>query len=252
MTAPVFISDPGSLTGLSPGRTWTLRGPEARHAASVQRLRPGEAIEIVDGDGVRLRGRVAAAVPGEVQVEVIDLHAEPAAQQRFVLVQALAKGGRDEMAVEAATELGVDAIRPWQSQRSVVQWRGDKAAKGEHRWRALVHAAAKVARRARLPRVDPFVRGEELVDVVADAVRAGAVVLLLHEQAATPMSTAPVDAAGEVMVIVGPEGGISDDEVRVLVAAGARCVLMGSNVLRSSTAGPAALAVLAQRVGRWG
>ncbi|GAB2600915.1 16S rRNA (uracil(1498)-N(3))-methyltransferase [Pseudactinotalea suaedae] len=253
MTAPVFVVDPGAMPStLGPGDTWTLTGPEARHAATVQRLRAGEPIEVVDGAGTRLRGEVAeGSGPAAVEISVLEVSHEEPPSPRLVLVQALAKGGRDEMAVEAATELGVDAVRPWQSARSVVQWRGDKAAKGEQRWRALVQAASKVARRSWLPEVLPFVRGDALVDVVAEAAAAGAVVLVLHEVASTPLVQVPLERAREVLIVIGPEGGISDDEVDALVGAGGSAVLLGPNVLRSSTAGPAALAVLAARTGRW-
>lgn len=253
MTAPVFVVEPGALgAGLGPGDRWALTGSEARHAASVQRLRAGEPIEVVDGAGTRLRGEVTdGSGPGAVEISVLEvIHEEPVGP-RLVLVQALAKGGRDEMAVEAATELGVDAVRPWQSERSVVQWRGDKAAKGEQRWRALVQAATKVARRSWLPEVLPFVRGNALVDVVAEAVARGAVVLVMHEVASIPLRQVPLDGAPEVMVVIGPEGGLSDAEVEALVAVGGRAVLLGPNVLRSSTAGPAALAVLSDRTSRW-
>ncbi len=253
MTAPVFVVDAGTFDGVVAGSVWTLTGPEARHAIAVQRLRAGEPIEVVDGAGVRLRGVVAeGSDPSAVVIEVDAVEVEPSPTPRLVLVQALAKGGRDEMAVEAATELGVDAVLPWQSERSVVQWRGDKAAKGEQRWQALVHAATKVARRTRLPQVLPFARGAALVDVVRDAVARGAVVLVLHEVAVQPLIDVDLDDAAEVVVVVGPEGGLSDAEVAALTTAGGRAVLLGPHVLRASTAGPAALAVLASRTGRWG
>lgn len=256
MTAPVFIAAPGSLDDLAPGEQWTLTGPEARHAANVQRLRVGEPIEVVDGAGVRLVGAIAPGGPATatsgVVVEVLSLRREEHPAPRLVLVQALAKGGRDEMAVEAATELGVDAVRPWQAERSVVQWRGDKVARGEQRWQAIVASATKVARRAWLPQVRPFVRGDALVPEVAQAVATGSVVLLLHEQASASIGSVALDGVADIVMIVGPEGGISDGEVAALTTAGAQPALMGPNVLRSSTAGPAALAVLSQRLGRWG
>ncbi|MFV0427212.1 MAG: 16S rRNA (uracil(1498)-N(3))-methyltransferase [Beutenbergiaceae bacterium] len=252
MSAPVFIALPGAFDGVEAGAQWTLTGTEARHACTVQRLRAGESIEIVDGHGARLIGAVRpGSHPGAVSVDVLELVIEPEPLPQLSLVQALAKGGRDEMAIEAATELGVDAVRPWQAQRSVVQWRADKVAKGEQRWRAIVHAATKVARRARLPTVGPLVSADGLVPVVADAVAAGSQVFVLHEEATNPLASAQLSSA-HIMLIVGPEGGISDAEVQDLMAAGAVPALLGPHVLRSSTAGPAALAVLAHRTGRWG
>lgn len=231
-----------------------LTGPEARHAATVQRLGPGEAIEIVDGAGVRLRGVVGTANEAGVDglpIEVGSVVHEDRCLPTLTLVQALAKGGRDEMAIEAATEIGVDAVQPWQSARSVVQWRGDRSEKGARRWEAITQAAAKVARRSRLPQVREFLRGDQILTMAQRTVDAGGTVLVLHELATEPLAAAEL-AGEEIAVVIGPEGGLTEDEVDALARIGARTVLLGSTVLRSSTAGPAALSVLSARLGRWG
>ena len=185
---------------------------------------------------------------------VVTLEPVPARLPRLVLVQALAKGGRDELAVETATELGVDAVLPWQAERSVVRWSGERGERSRERWVATVAAAAKQSRRAVLPVVEPARDTPALAARVADVVAAGGAVLVLHEQAGARLGPAVLPQAGagaEVLVVVGPEGGITDGEVAALREAGAVAVRLGPEVLRSSSAGPAALAVLSDRLGRW-
>ena len=266
MTTAVFHAGARELDGAAPGAVVTLTGAEARHATTVRRLRVGEAVELVDGAGLRVGGTVAATAKDALSVQVADVRREPPPTVRLVLVQALAKGGRDEQAVETATELGVDAVVPWQAERSVSIWTGPKVARGQERWSAVVLAAAKQSRRAWVPAVRAPLTSRELVPAVASTVAAGGAVLVLHEQASVPLGAARLPLAGDlvlggaagavhapdVAVVVGPEGGISDAEVAALEGAGAQPVLVGPHVLRTSTAGPAALAVLAQRLGRWG
>jgi len=176
-------------------------------------------------------------------LEVVD---EPAPATRFVLVQALAKGDRDEQAIEAATELGVDEIVPWQAERSVVVWRGERAAKSLAKWAAVVTRATKQSRRARVPLTSPAVGLAPLVARVGES----ALTLVLHEDATEPLATVELPDEGDVLLVVGPEGGISEREVEALRGAGARPVRLGSTILRASSAGPAGLAVLSAGA-RW-
>ena len=252
MTAPVFVAEPGTLSGYAPGARYRLVGEEARHAGVVQRRRAGEHVDVVDGAGLRLRCTIAAVEPGRLELEVLERVSEPAPDRRLVLVQALAKGDRDELAIEAGTEVGIDVVVPWRAQRSVVVWRGERAARSRAKWRAAVRTAAKQARRAWVPEVaDPVTTGG-LGRLVEDAVTRGGVVLLLHEEATDPLTAADLGAAGDVVLVVGPEGGIDDEEVETLVAAGARLTRLGPHVLRTSTAGPVAAALVCARLGRWG
>ncbi len=254
MSAPVFLAEPGALDGVAAGGTYLLDGPEGRHAGVVQRRAPGERVDVVDGAGVRLRGTVAHVTAEGVLLDVADVEREAPGAPALVLVQALAKGDRDELAIEAATELGVDAVVPWQAERSVVVWRGDRAAKSRARWLGTVRAATKQARRARVPVVDQAVDTAGLAARAAAVVAAGGAVLVLHEEATTPLRDVPLPAPGvasEVLVVVGPEGGIAPAELARLTAAGAVPALLGPLVLRTSTAGPAALALLNDRLGRW-
>lgn len=266
MSAPVFLAEPGSLAGYTAGSVYVLAGAEGRHAAVVQRRHVGERVDVVDGAGVRLVGTVEAADPAGLRVLVVDLVEEPAPDVELVLVQALAKGDRDEQAIEAATEIGVDGVLPWQAERSIVVWRADRAAKGRARWQAVVRAGAKQSRRAHVPDVDPVVDHRGLAARIRVAVGVGGVALVLHEEASVPLADValpvspslsgppggvPDVVARQVLVVVGPEGGISERELTTLVEAGAHVVRLGPHVLRTSTAGPVALALLAQRLGRW-
>lgn len=251
MTAPVFLAEPGTLAGYGPGARYRLEGEEARHAGVVQRRRPGELVDVVDGAGVRLRGMIAAVEPGALEVEVLERVHEAAAGRRIVLVQALAKGDRDELAIEAGTEVGVDVVVPWQAQRSVVVWRGDRAAKSRAKWRATVRTAAKQARRAWVPEVAEPVTTSGLADLVRRTAAEDGVVLVLHEAADAPLMACDL-GGGDVVLVVGPEGGIDDAEVDALAAAGAVLVRLGPHVLRTSTAGPVAAALVCGRLGRWG
>ncbi|ROS31041.1 16S rRNA (uracil(1498)-N(3))-methyltransferase [Cellulomonas sp. PhB150] len=252
MSAPVFLGDEHRVRAANVGDTVLLDGAEGRHAGVVQRKAVGERVDVVDGAGVRLVGRIASVVPDGVLVEVVERVDEPAPAVPLVLVQALAKGDRDELAIEAATEVGADGVVPWQADRSIVVWRGDRAAKSRARWLGTVRTAAKQSRRAWVPEVGVAVDSKALAVRVAAAVAAGGGALVLHEEASVPIAEAALPVSGELLVVVGPEGGIGDDELRRLTDAGARAVRLGPHVLRTSTAGPVALALLAQRSGRWG
>jgi 16S rRNA (uracil1498-N3)-methyltransferase len=175
---------------------------------------------------------------------------------RLVLVQALAKGDRDELAIETSTELGIDAVIPWQSERSIVRWKGDRAVKAHAKWQSAVSAAAKQARRAWIPEVRSAVDTQGLAAQVAGA----ALAVILHEDAVKPLrgileGWRDAGLAGpdprEILLIVGPEGGISPREVTKLCSAGAVTALLGPHVLRSSTAGPAAVVIASDVLGRW-
>ena len=226
------------------GDVVTLSGSEAHHAAVVRRVRVGEAVSVGDGRGTWLEGAVESVAPKLVTVRVDARRDLERPMQRVVLVQALAKGDRDELAVQAATELGVDEIVPWQAARSVSRWDAAKAAKGVARWAAIVREASKQAHRLWVPEVTSPVTTAQL------AARPGSL-LVLEPTAETPLSQVALDTASDVVLIVGPEGGIAPEELAAFAAAGATAVRLGDTVLRTSTAGPAALAVVSARLGRW-
>lgn len=259
-TRAAFLALDPDLSGLSAGSAYGLRGDEGRHAAKVARIGVGEEILLTDEAGRQAPAAVVSAAKESLVLELLEDPAEPVARwPRLALVQALATGGRDEQAVESATELGVDRITPWIARRSVSVWKGEKLAKGRAKWTQTVRTAVKQCRRSSIPVVDAPLATAALVEDVRERVAAGALVLVLHEQESSPLLALAEElrCAGkadcpEIAVIVGPEGGIADEELAALREAGARSVLLGPEVLRSSTAGPAALAVLSTLVGRWG
>jgi len=230
------------------GESILLTGAEAHHAATVRRLRVGEEVTVGDGRGAWLMGECAAVSPREVVVRIASRSDTPAPSPRIVLVQALAKGDRDELAVQAATELGVDEILPWQAARSVSRWDAAKAEKGRTRWSSIVREAAKQAHRAWLPEVGQLTVTAELAE------RAAASRVLVLEPSATARLTDLVledSDPREVVLIVGPEGGIDLDELAAFRRSGASIVRLGDTVLRTSTAGPAALAIVSAALHRW-
>jgi 16S rRNA (uracil1498-N3)-methyltransferase len=246
VTHQLFLGDAALLAGATPGSTIVLDGDEGRHAASVVRLRAGERYFVADGAGRRVLVEAEQVDRTSVRGRVLEVVDEPEPTLRFVLVQALAKGDRDEQAIEAATELGVDEVVPWAAERSIVVWRGDRAAKSLAKWAAVVTRASKQSRRARMPLTSSPVDLTSLVGRVGES----ALVLVLHEAATEPLAGVDLPESGDVLVVVGPEGGISRRELEALLAAGARAVRLGTTILRSSSAGPAALAVLNAR-SRW-
>ena len=239
-----FIDEAAASTAV--GGTLTLTGAEAHHAAAVRRVRVGEAVTVTDGRGTWLQGECESVAPREVVVRITGARTEDEPRPRLALAQALAKGDRDELAVQAATELGVDEIVPWQAARSVSRWEGPKAEKGRARWATIVREAAKQAHRAWLPEVTP------IATTAALAARAGEErVLVLEPTAEVRLSSLDLSDAASIVLVVGPEGGIAPDELDRLEAAGATRVKLGDTVLRTSTAGPAALALVNARLGRW-
>lgn len=246
MTRPVFVVEPERLGAVSVGESLLLDGAEGRHAATVRRIRPGEHVDLVDGAGRRAGAYVIDTDRATLTLRLEEVADEPASDPRLVLVQALAKGDRDDQAIEAATELGVDAVVPWQASRSIVQWRGERGERARRKWVETVRAAAKQSRRARFPDVEALL---DLRGLVGRVTRADAA-YVLHEEATEALASVRLPDHGEVLVVVGPEGGITPEELAALTEAGARAVRLGHTVLRSSSAGPAALAVLSAQA-RW-
>ncbi|OJF09537.1 16S rRNA (uracil(1498)-N(3))-methyltransferase [Couchioplanes caeruleus] len=244
MSAPLFL-----VEDLPTSRRFTLSGREGHHAADVQRLRTGEALILADGRGGSVRAEVTGVGRGSVDVEVGERTFAPAPDPRLVVVQGIAKGDRGELAVQAMTEIGVDEIVPWAASRSVAQWRGDRGVRAREKWVSTAREAAKQARRPWLPVVsgDPDVPTKQ----AAARLSAATAAFVLHEEATDRLTAAKLPAAGEIVLVVGPEGGISDQEVGAFVAAGAQPVRLGDAVLRTSTAGVAALAVLSALLDRW-
>jgi 16S rRNA (uracil1498-N3)-methyltransferase len=245
-TVPVFRVEPEKLSG----STIRLDGPEGRHAALVRRMRPGERVDLTDGAG-RLAECVVRSSGGSsdptLQLDVLEHRSVPQPQPTITVVQALAKGDRGELAVEMMTEIGVDVIVPWSASRSIVQWRADRGEKALAKWRSTAAEAAKQSRRLWWPQVtEPATTAQ-----VARLLEKAAVAAVLHEDADNSLADLTLDQEGDVVLVVGPEGGVSPEEIRTFTDAGAVAYRMGPTVLRTSTAGTAAAAVLLARSGRW-
>lgn len=248
MTPPVFVLQPDELATAQLGDLVRVTGDEGRHAVTVRRMAAGEEIALVDAQGRRVRGHVSAIVDRQtLDVEVMAVHDEPLPQPRITVVQALAKGDRGELAVELLTEVGVDEIVPWSAEHSVVHWRGDRAERSARKWADAMVAAAKQARRSRFPVLRPLAGTAE----VCTRIREADCALVLHEDAVPPIGATVLPASGDVIVVVGPEGGISAAERAEFARAGAQEVRLGPTVLRTSSAGMAALAVLLAATPRW-
>ncbi|GHE93220.1 ribosomal RNA small subunit methyltransferase E [Amycolatopsis deserti] len=245
-TPPVFL-----VTELPAGPSLVLDGEEARHAATVRRMRAGERLVVSDGRGSAAECVIAEVRPG--REPVLDLSVsrrwtEPEPAVRVVVAQALAKGDRGELAVELATEAGADEILPWRAERSVVRWEeGPRGAKALARWQNTARAAAKQARRAWVPPVREPVTTAELAAVAARA----ACAVVLEGSASQRLTELTLPDAGDVLLVVGPEGGITDGELEALTAEGALAVRLGPTVLRTSTAAAVALGALGAMTSRW-
>jgi 16S rRNA (uracil1498-N3)-methyltransferase len=244
VTPPLFLFD--ELPAVDPGDELRLTGDEGRHAAKVRRVGVGEAVLVSDGQGTLLDCTVTAVLADGLTLAVHAERAVPRPQPRLVVVQALPKGERAELAVELLTELGVDEIVPWAAARAVVQWHGPRGDKALAKWRRTAREAAKQSRRAWVPEVSPLATTEEVSKRCTAACG-----LVLHEDATTPLADIDITPADEVVVVVGPEGGIAPAELDGFVSAGAAPVRLGAEVLRTSTAGAAAAAVLSVRLARW-
>ncbi len=240
MTAALFLLDDLG------GDELQLTGPEGRHAATVRRVRVGEAVDLADGRGTRASCTVTGLGHDTVQLRVVSRTVETEPTLRLVLVQAIAKGDRGELAVELATEVGIDEVVPWSADRCVVKWEGARGERSLGRWRSAAREAGKQSRRARHPVVTTWLDTTGLLERMV-----GATTYVLHEQATEPLAGVDLPTEGEVLLVVGPEGGITDAEQARLTAAGGRPVRLGASVLRTSTAGAAAACVVSARTSRW-
>ncbi|MDQ1616605.1 MAG: rRNA (uracil1498-N3)-methyltransferase [Actinomycetota bacterium] len=252
MSPPVFVVDRARLE--SEAGPVVLDGPEGRHAATVMRLGRGEPVVLTDGAGLRAEGVVAATGRDRLDVEVRTRVQVPAPTPRLVVVQALAKGDRGELAVETLTEVGVDLVVPWAAARCVTRWQGDRGARSLGKWRTAAREAAKQSRRTWFPEVADLA---STFDVVTRLAAAGSAAVL-HEEATEPLSGLPLATGPEgdgrdadVVLVVGPEGGVTPEELTAFAEAGAAAYRLGDTVLRTSTAGVAAVSVLQSVLGRW-
>ncbi|WP_300677139.1 16S rRNA (uracil(1498)-N(3))-methyltransferase [Nocardioides sp.] len=246
MSLPVHLVD--SLAETAVGDLVTVDGDEGHHAVAVRRLKVGEQVVLTDGHGVSVTGEIAETSKRAMQVRALDVtHAAPL-QPEFTVVQALPKGERGELAVEVMTEIGVSTVVPWAATRSIVSWKGERGLKPLARWRSSAREAGKQSRRSWFPVVTDLAQTAEVVE----RIKAADAAILLWESATRPMSELTLPATGEILLLIGPEGSFTPEEIEAFEGAGAVSVKMGAEVLRTSTAGLAATAALLSRTPRWG
>jgi len=244
MVTPLFFAP--EVVSVKVGSEFLLGGAEGKHAAVVRRMRAGESIQLTDGSGFRASGKVVRIQGSEVFIRIEEVISEQLPALQLTLVQALAKGDRDELAVQAATELGALGVIPWQANRSVSRWEGAKAEKGRQRWQTIATEASKQSLRVFEPKIQGILTTKELVRYLAEF----DVVLVLDPTANLGLSSMN-ELTGKIAIVVGPEGGIDEHELEALEGAGAKRVNMGNGILRTSTAGLAAISFLVGRSGLW-
>lgn len=242
-----LVPDLGSHGALTVGATVTVEGDEAHHAVAVRRLRVGEQVALTDGAGTLVVGEVSTTGKRVFTVVVTSVESTARPAPELIVVQALPKGDRGELAVEMLTEIGVGRIVPWAASRSVAVWKGERAEKSLAKWRATAREAAKQARRTWHPDVDPLMSTAQVAELVGSVDLA----VVLHEATSTSLAAIEQTGAATILLVVGPEGGLSQDEVASFEATGAHTVRLGAEVLRTSTAGVAAAAALLARTQRW-
>jgi 16S rRNA (uracil1498-N3)-methyltransferase len=247
MVEPLFRTE--FATPPAAGLAVTLGGSEGKHAVNVRRMRVGEGIQLSDGKGLRVRGSVSALGNNSLTVSVESVIQESQPEVGLTIIQALAKGDRDELSIQAATELGCWGVVPWQADRSISKWEGPKIAKSVDRWQTIVAEAAKQSLRVFEPVVSQPINSKQLTSAIGDF----DLVLVLDPTAEQGLGSININQENKsVAIVVGPEGGISESELLDLEKAGAKSVHLGEPILRTSTAGVAAIAVIQAKLGLWG
>ncbi|MCK7675109.1 16S rRNA (uracil(1498)-N(3))-methyltransferase [Corynebacterium pygosceleis] len=259
MTLPVFLADldavlagtdPAPLPG--PGETVTVTGPEARHAVGVRRLVGGDELVLADGRGGAVRCTVRETAGRDTMILTVDETLAPTVRNpRVTVVQAIPKSERAELAVDLACQGGADTVVPWQAERCIARWTGAKRDKALAKWRSAAVAAAKQSRRSDVPLIPALADSADIERLIGDTVAAGGEAVLLHEESSVPFGSVNWADAGEVVLVIGPEGGISPAEVDRFTAAGARSVRLGPEVLRTATAALSALSAIGVSSSRW-
>ena len=247
MSLPVFIHP--DLSAAQAGDAITLSGPEARHAVTVKRMQQGEKLALIDGTGIRLTLTVTETSGKDHLTGTVESVTQlPEPNPRVTVVQAIPKSERAELAVDLATQAGADEIIAWQADRCVAKWDGKYAPKAITKWQAAAEAAAKQSRRDRIPQVRGPLTTRQLFAELAERAESASV-LVLHEE--DTESIRDVDLRGEVFLLVGPEGGIGEEELATLREAGAVPIKLGPEVLRTASAAMVALAAIGMRTERW-
>ena len=229
---------------LSTNSTQELTGDEAHHAVAVMRLAIGEEIKIADGSGNWVSGAITEVGKKSLKIDISRRGSENSRKPELIVVQAVTKSDRTKEMLELLTVGGANQIIPWQAERCISKWQSDSASK----WLLLIKEAAKQARRVKLPVLSNEVSTNQLVKLFKESDK----VVILPEVASRGISQINLSKdADRIILIIGPEGGISDSEISQLESAGAVSARMGELVLRSAHAGFAALSAIQTSIGRW-
>ncbi|RBP98325.1 16S rRNA (uracil(1498)-N(3))-methyltransferase [Bifidobacterium aemilianum] len=265
MTDPLFLLDtdhedtPVNYDELDTGWKLTLPKSVSRHAISAMRLEPGDRLQLSDGRGLRIHACLTDKATAQAEVVRFSKEAQPTL--RLSLIQALAKSGHDQQAIDAATQIGVDSVIPWQADRSIAKW---KPGKSQGHWQQTLRAASEQSRRAWVPQLEDCINSKGVLAVCRRACVHGDMVVVLHQDAACSWKDIEEGVAAmaehclddgrprTINLLVGPEGGISDQEIELFTGAGAMVCQLGDNIMRASLAGPVALSLLSRALGRFG
>jgi 16S rRNA (uracil1498-N3)-methyltransferase len=224
------------------GATYEFDSEDAFHAIKVLRIAAGEIFNLSDGAGAWSRVSVNNVNKKSMTVTVLESGFEEALTEQFTIVQAIPKGDRIKESIEMSTEGGVDRIVMWKAARSI-----GRADEKLEKLQLTAREASKQSRRFRIPQVSGVATTDQVVDEIAKADLA----LVFHESATSTISRAITAGAQKVLIIIGPEGGLTDDEVETFAATGAKVVLMGRPILRSAHAGLAAMAAVNTALSVW-
>lgn len=242
----IFVDGP-----LAAGQQTGLPAAASQHLLAVLRLRVGAPLVVFDGRGGEHPARLLEAGRGGARIEVGEHRAvERESPLTVTLLQGLARGERMDTVVQKATELGVARIVPVAAARSVVQLAEARAGKRVAHWRAVAVAACEQCGRNRVPEITAPM---DLVEACRLAAAEAATRLwALDAEGGMPLAAAPPSRGDRVALLVGPEGGLADDELETAALIGFKRLRLGPRVLRTETAGPAALAALQALAGDFG
>ena len=235
----LFFSDQ-----ISTGQRQVLENEEAHHAIKVLRLNTGEVIKISDGVGNWVSGPIVEITKKELFISITERGEIQAAKPELVLAQAITKSDRNKEMLELAVEAGVDRIIPWQSERSISKWQSDS----EQKWQVGIKQSCKQARQVKLPQLMQVMSTSEVIKSIGE----GGFGIVFHEEASTKFSELIIpNSQSSVYLVIGPEGGISEQELLSFQNNGSKVVRLGDTVLRSAHAGFAALSAVQTKLGRW-
>jgi 16S rRNA (uracil1498-N3)-methyltransferase len=224
------------------GATYEFNNDDANHAIRVLRMGTGNIFNLSDGAGSWSQVQVLTVAKKSMQVKVLETGKQEPLDTHFTVIQAIPKGDRIKESIEMCTEGGADRIVMWKAARSIGK-SDDKIEKLQ----TTAREASKQSRRFRIPEVIGVAATNAVVDQIAQADLA----IVFHESATMKVSEIVTPGCKKVAIIIGPEGGLTEDEIDTFAAAGAKVALMGRPVLRSAHAGLAALSAVNTALSVW-